>query len=148
MLWCARNILERQQLLDCHCTWLGKSLYGLKQAPMQCYRKFDDFIYSMSFFKSDKDHYLYSKDASIETTFLILYVGDMLLSNRHTYWRASWALMVATFEVCNERTRSDSSYPWDEDYTGSNNLKVEPITMRLHLEDFVTFQYNYNQTII
>jgi hypothetical protein len=35
---------------------LRKTLYRLKQAPRQWYRKFDDFIQSIGFFRSDEDH--------------------------------------------------------------------------------------------
>ena len=38
---------------------LRKSLYGLKQAPRQWYRKFDEFLQSIGFLRSDKDHSLY-----------------------------------------------------------------------------------------
>jgi ATP-binding cassette subfamily B (MDR/TAP) protein 1 len=63
---------------------LWKSLYGLKQAPRQWYRKFDDFVRSLGFFRSDEDHCFYSKDApNGSPIFLILYVDDMLLSGRN-----------------------------------------------------------------
>jgi hypothetical protein len=63
---------------------LRKSLYGLKQAPRQWYRKFDDFVQSIGFLRSDEDHCFYSKDAPDGSpVFLILYVDDMLLSGRH-----------------------------------------------------------------
>jgi ATP-binding cassette subfamily B (MDR/TAP) protein 1 len=59
---------------------LRKSLYGLKQAPRQWYRKFDDFVRSIGFLRSDEDHSFYSKDAPYGSPiFLILYVDDMLL---------------------------------------------------------------------
>ena len=58
---------------------LRKSLYGLKQAPRQWYWKFDDFVQSIGFLRSDEDHCLYSKDAPDGSPiFLILYVDDML----------------------------------------------------------------------
>ena len=64
---------------------LRKSLYGLKQAPRQWYKKFDDFIRSVGFSKSDEDHYLFTKTAQDGSpVFLIIYVDDMLLSGRHT----------------------------------------------------------------
>jgi ATP-binding cassette subfamily B (MDR/TAP) protein 1 len=63
---------------------LQKSLYGLKQAPKQWYRKFDNFVRSIGFLRSNKDHCFYSKDAPDgRPIFLILYVDDMLLSGRH-----------------------------------------------------------------
>jgi hypothetical protein len=63
---------------------LRKSLYELKQATRQWYRKFDDFVQSIGFLRSDEDHCFYSKDAPDGSpVFLILYVDDMLLSGRH-----------------------------------------------------------------
>jgi hypothetical protein len=43
---------------------LRKSLYGLKEAPRQWYKKFDDFVQSIGFVRSDEDHCFYSKDAT------------------------------------------------------------------------------------
>ena len=64
---------------------LRKSLYGLKQAPRQWYKKFDDFIRSVGFSKSDEDHCLFTKTAQDGSpVFLIIYVDDMLLSGLHT----------------------------------------------------------------
>ena len=64
---------------------LCKSLYSLKQAPRQWYRTFDEFVQSLGFLRSDEDHCLYSKDAPDGSPiYLILYVDDMLLSDRHT----------------------------------------------------------------
>ena len=37
---------------------LRKSLYGLKQAPRQWYQKFDDFVPSIGFLRSNEDHCL------------------------------------------------------------------------------------------
>jgi ATP-binding cassette subfamily B (MDR/TAP) protein 1 len=63
---------------------LRKSLYGLKQAPRQWYRKFDDFVRSIGFLRSNEDHCFYSKDAPDGSpVFLILYVDNMLFSGRH-----------------------------------------------------------------
>ena len=64
---------------------LRKSLYGLKQAPRQWYKKFDDFIQSAGFSKSDEDHCLITKTAQDGSpVFLIIYMDNMLLSCRHT----------------------------------------------------------------
>ena len=40
---------------------LRKSVYRLKQPLRRWYKKFDDFIQSVSFSKSDEDHCLFSK---------------------------------------------------------------------------------------
>ena len=64
---------------------LKKSLYDLKHAPRQWYKKFDDFIRSVGFSKSDEDHFLFTKTTQDGYTpiFLIIYVDGMLLSGRH-----------------------------------------------------------------
>ena len=63
---------------------LTKSLYGLKEAPRQWYKKFDDFIQSISFSKRDEHHYLFMKTTQdVSPIFLIIYMDDMLLSDRH-----------------------------------------------------------------
>ncbi|MCO5588831.1 hypothetical protein L7F22_042791 [Adiantum nelumboides] len=59
---------------------LKKTLYGLKQAPRECYRKFDTFMKSQGYMRSETDHCLYIKrmaDGSL--LILVLYVDDMLI---------------------------------------------------------------------
>ena len=64
---------------------LKKRLYSLKRAPRQWYKKFDDFIQPVGFSKRDEDHFLFTKRARDGSPiFLIIYMDDMLLSNRHT----------------------------------------------------------------
>ncbi|MCO5603780.1 hypothetical protein L7F22_057932 [Adiantum nelumboides] len=61
-------------------TELKKSLYGLKQAPREWYQKFDTFMRSQGYMRSETDHCLYTKrmaDGSLQI--LILYVDDMLI---------------------------------------------------------------------
>ena len=54
---------------------LQKSLYGLKQSPRQWYRRFDEFILSKDFKRSDFDHCVYYKTIKNETfIYLLLYV--------------------------------------------------------------------------
>ena len=60
---------------------LRKSVYHLKKATRQWYKKFDDFIQSVGFSKSDDDHCLFTKTTQDRShVFLIIYVDDMLLS--------------------------------------------------------------------
>ena len=74
-------VASSQEHLVCR---LRKSLYGLKQAPRPWYKKFDDFIQSIGFSKSDEEHFLFTKIAQDGSPdFLIIYVEDMLLSSRH-----------------------------------------------------------------
>jgi len=63
---------------------LKKSLYGLKQAPREWYHKFDAFMRSQQFVRSEMDHCLYTKKvAHGNLVILILYVDDMLLASRN-----------------------------------------------------------------
>ena len=59
---------------------LRKSLYGLKQAPRQWYKKFDDFIRSVGFSKSNEDHCLFTKTAQ-----------DGLLSSSSFTWTTCYS---------------------------------------------------------
>ena len=57
---------------------------GLKQALQQWYQKFDAFIQSVGFSKSDEDHCIFTNTTQDGSPiFLIIYVDDMLLSDRH-----------------------------------------------------------------
>ena len=59
---------------------LKKSLYGLKQAPRQWYKKFDSFMMSHEYTKTDADHCVYVKTFRGNTfIILLLYVDDMLI---------------------------------------------------------------------
>ena len=57
------------------------SLYGLKQAPRQWYHKFDMFMQSQGFKRSDEDACLYVKHPSSDKVImLILYVDDIIIA--------------------------------------------------------------------
>lgn len=59
---------------------LKKSLYSLKQAPRQWYQKFDTFMQSHNYHRSQEDLCLYTKrmiDGSL--VILVLYADDMLI---------------------------------------------------------------------
>jgi len=59
---------------------LHKSLYGLKQSPRQWYLKFDEFMISHGYQRSEYDWCVYFKDLKISGfIYLLLYVDDMLL---------------------------------------------------------------------
>jgi hypothetical protein len=59
---------------------LNKSLYGLKQSPRQWYRRFDSFMISHGFKRSDYDSCVYLKIVNGSTIYLLLYVDDMLIA--------------------------------------------------------------------
>ncbi|KAL4561013.1 hypothetical protein LXL04_033173 [Taraxacum kok-saghyz] len=59
---------------------LKKSLYGLKQAPRQWYKKFDSFMASHEYKRTDADHCVYLKKfPDGKFVILLLYVDDMLI---------------------------------------------------------------------
>lgn len=63
-----------------------KSFYGLKQVPREWYHKFDAFIWSQGFKRSEIDHCLYTKRAKDNNLILLaLYVDDLLLASKNTY---------------------------------------------------------------
>ena len=62
---------------------LKKSLYGLKQSPRQWYKKFDSFMMSQNYTRSEYDHCVYFKKLSNGMfIILVLYVDDMLLASK------------------------------------------------------------------
>ncbi|KAL2232792.1 UNVERIFIED_CONTAM: Retrovirus-related Pol polyprotein from transposon TNT 1-94 [Sesamum indicum] len=64
-----------------HVCLLKKSLYGLKQSPRQWNKKFDVFMLSLNFSRSNHDHCLYFKYVNDAPIFLVLYVDDMLIAS-------------------------------------------------------------------
>ena len=56
---------------------LEKSLYGLKQSPKQWYKKFDSFMVSQGYTRSEYDHCLYFKRLNDIFIILVLYVDGM-----------------------------------------------------------------------
>lgn len=59
---------------------LKKSLYGLKQSPRQWYKRFDSFMISRGFSRSQYDSCVYIKFADGSHIYLLLYVDDMLIA--------------------------------------------------------------------
>ena len=59
---------------------LKKSLYGLKQSPRQWYKRFDSFMLSRGFKRSNYDSCVYLKIVNISIIYLLLYVDDMLIA--------------------------------------------------------------------
>ena len=70
-------IIPRKEDLVCK---LQKSLYGLKQSPRQWYKRFDTFMLSQGFKRSDYDSCVYLKVARDSNIYLLLYVDDMLIA--------------------------------------------------------------------
>jgi len=61
---------------------LRKSLYGLRQSPRQWYKKFDSFMVSQNFIRSEYDHSVYFKSFNGIFIILVLYVDDMLIASK------------------------------------------------------------------
>ena len=59
---------------------LKKSLYGMKQSPRQWYKKFDSFMLSDGFKRSDYDRCVYLKTVNGSAIYLLLYVYDILIA--------------------------------------------------------------------
>ncbi|CAA7016274.1 unnamed protein product [Microthlaspi erraticum] len=60
---------------------LKKSLYGLKQSPKQWNKRFDQFMKTQAFSRSERDQCVYTKEISADNyIYLLLYVDDMLIA--------------------------------------------------------------------
>lgn len=54
--------------------------YGLKQSPRFWYKRFDSFMISQGFKRSNYDSCIYLKIIKGSTIYLLLYVDDMLIA--------------------------------------------------------------------
>lgn len=62
---------------------LLKKSYGLKQSPRQWNRRFDQFMKSRRFVRSEHDQYVYTReDSNKGAVYLLLYVDDMLIASK------------------------------------------------------------------
>ena len=57
-------------------------MYGLRQSPRQWYKKFDSFMVSQNFIRSEYDHCEYFKSFNGIFIILALYVDDMLIASK------------------------------------------------------------------
>jgi histone deacetylase 1/2 len=67
-----------------HICRLNRSLYGLKQAPRAWYQCFTTFITSIGFTFSHSDTSLFVLQCTEDTTFLLLYIDDIVLTASST----------------------------------------------------------------
>ncbi|CAM8969523.1 unnamed protein product [Rhodiola kirilowii] len=65
-----------------HVCYLNKSLYGLKQSPRLWYIRFDTYVLSLGFIRSEFDTCFYFSDLKNEPVYLLLYVDDILLISK------------------------------------------------------------------
>lgn len=63
-----------------HVCRLRKSSYGLKQEPRTWYTRFATFVTSKGFKRSVSDHSLFIFNIGNATTYLLLYIDDMILT--------------------------------------------------------------------
>ena len=57
-------------------------MYGLRQSPKQWYKKFDSFMVSQNFIRSEYDHCVYFKSFNGIFIILVFYVDDILLASK------------------------------------------------------------------
>jgi len=58
---------------------LKRSIYDLKQASRSWNKRFDEAVKTFSFIQNIDEPYLYKKTCESVTTFIVLYVDDILL---------------------------------------------------------------------
>jgi hypothetical protein len=63
-----------------HVCLLKKSLYGLKQAPRAWYQRFTDYVATLGFSHSISDHSLFIYHHGNDTSYILLYVDDIILT--------------------------------------------------------------------
>jgi hypothetical protein len=80
---------------------LNKSLYGMRQSPRQWYKKFDFFVVSRNYTRSEYDHCVYFKKLNNDIFIIfVLYVDDMLLARKNiTEINKLKAQMARTFDM-------------------------------------------------
>ncbi|CAM8908394.1 unnamed protein product [Rhodiola kirilowii] len=65
-----------------HICYLKKSLYGHKQSPKLWYIRFDTYVLSLRFMRSEFDAYFYFTQLDNDPVYLLLYVDDILLISK------------------------------------------------------------------
>jgi hypothetical protein len=68
-------VVNGKQELVCK---LKRSLYGIKKSPRMWYQKFETYILSLGFVRSNADHYIYSKEEGGSFIYVAFYFDDML----------------------------------------------------------------------
>lgn len=79
---------------------LERSLYGLKQSPRQWYLRFDEYMVTNKFVRSEFDSCVYFKAEGKSYIYLLLYVDDMLIASNTSVGIASVKkILKAEFEM-------------------------------------------------
>jgi Reverse transcriptase (RNA-dependent DNA polymerase) len=71
--------------LPSHVCKLKKALYGLKQAPRAWFSKLKGFLLTQGFKSSQADHSLFFKVNSHSTTYILVYVDDILVTGSSSH---------------------------------------------------------------
>lgn len=62
---------------------LRKALYGLRESPRAWYECFDNYMRKLGFARSENDYCLYIKNEKKDTSYLILFVDDLLICDKN-----------------------------------------------------------------
>lgn len=65
---------------------LHKSLYGLRQAPRCWFAKLISALKEFGFVQSLKDYSLFIYEKGSTQLHILIYVNDLLITERHTLW--------------------------------------------------------------
>ncbi|KAI3729915.1 hypothetical protein L6452_18587 [Arctium lappa] len=85
----------RDHHLPNHVCLLKKSLYGLKQTPRAWYQRFAEYVFTLGFKHNKCDHSLFVYKNGNHTTFLLLYVDDILLITSSSTLRHDFMALLA-----------------------------------------------------
>jgi Reverse transcriptase (RNA-dependent DNA polymerase) len=72
--------LEKNPNVACR---LQKLIYGLKQSPRAWYEKLSSYLTSCNFFISNVDHSLFCKYDGMNTTLVLVYVEDIIITGNN-----------------------------------------------------------------
>lgn len=113
------------------CLLLKRSIYGLKQAPKKWNERFHNFIVTLRFVQSKSDYCLYVRVQNGTTTYLVLYVDDMLLCGDD-----SDAIDMIVSQLSNEFKMKDLGSP--RQYMGLNiNIDYELGVLTIDQNDYI-----------
>jgi hypothetical protein len=83
-VYCQQPLGFENPDLPNHVCLLQKSLYGLKQAPRAWFQRFSTFIQTIGFVPSLSDSSLFVYNHNSQTSYLLLYVDDIVLTASST----------------------------------------------------------------
>nr|ABA97036.1 retrotransposon protein, putative, Ty1-copia subclass [Oryza sativa Japonica Group] len=98
---------------------LKRSLYDLKQSPRQWYKRFDSFMLSRGFKRSEYDSCVYIKFINGSPIYLLLYVDDMLIAAK-----SKEEITILKKQLTSEFEMKDLGVAKKNSNQQSNNKKV------------------------